>query len=496
MRLSRTHGYRTDWTRTELDMQGAAMSTAHTDSQATTPRAGGFSARHLNFIALGSAIGTGLFYGSAGAIQAAGPSVILVYLLAGAVVYFMLRALGEMAVRHPVTGSFAEYARAHLGGTSGYLTGWMFAFEMVIVALADLTAIGIYMGFWFPGVSRWVWILVALLIVGAANLASTKVFGELEFWFTIVKIGAVVAMIVAGAAVLAFGLSTAETSGPQNLVNDGGFFPHGVGGLVSSFILVLFAFGGTEIIGVAGSEAEDPDRAIPKAINTVPVRILLFYVLAIVVILMINPWRSITGDESPFVQIFSALGVHWAAALLNVVVITAALSAINADTFGAGRVVTGLAEQRLAPAAMARTVRGIPVMTTVTLLVVMAIGVVLNALIPESVFEIIASLATFATIFVWLMILLAHIASRRHMTPAEENSLTYKVPFWPWGQYFAVVFILFTFGIMAWQAEFRVALAVGVAFSVICVAMYYATGRHKVEGIDEPVPGGGAGPAR
>ncbi|WKD58307.1 Proline-specific permease ProY [Corynebacterium capitovis DSM 44611] len=465
------------------------MTTIHPGGAPAHTEGRGLTSRHLHFIALGSAIGTGLFYGSAGAIQAAGPSVLLVYLLGGAVIYFVLRALGEMAVRHPVAGSFAEYTRAHLGGASGYLTGWMFAFEMVIVALADLTAIGIYMGFWFPDVSRWVWIVVALLIVGAANVASTRAFGELEFWFTLVKVGAVVAMIIAGAAVLLFGLSSAETTGPQNLVNNG-FFPHGFGGMVSSFILVLFAFGGTEIIGVAGTEAEDPSRAIPKAINTVPARILIFYVLAILVILMINPWDTITGEESPFVQIFSALGVNWAAALLNVVVITAALSAINADLFGAGRVLNGLAKQRLAPAVMAKTMRGVPVMTTVILLGVMIIGVVLNAVIPEGVFELIASLATFATIFVWLMILLAHIASRRRMTAEEVARLDYRVPFWPYGQYAAVIFILFTFGVMAWQPDFRPALAVGVIFSIACVGLYFATGRAKVEGVNHPVPGG------
>ncbi|QPK83161.1 amino acid permease [Corynebacterium qintianiae] len=450
----------------------------------------GLTSRHLHFIALGSAIGTGLFYGSAGAIQAAGPSVLLVYLLGGAVVYFVLRALGEMAVRHPVRGSFAEYTRAHLGGAAGFLTGWMFAFEMLIVALADLTAIGIYMGFWFPDVARWVWVVAALLVVGAANLASTRVFGELEFWFTIVKVGAVVAMIVAGAAVLIFGLSTADTSGPQNLVNHGGFFPNGIGGMVASFILVLFAFGGTEIIGVAGTEAEDPSRAVPKAINTVPARILLFYVLAILIILMINPWHTINGEESPFVQIFTALGVNWAAALLNVVVITAALSAINADIFGAGRVLTGLANQRLAPPVMAKTVRGVPVMTTIIMLGVLILGVVLNAVIPESVFHVIAALATFATIFVWAMILIAHVASRRNMTQEEEASLEYRVPFWPFGQYFALAFILFTFGVMAWLPDFRLPLAVGAVFSVACIAMYYLTGRNKVEGVNNPVPGG------
>ena len=439
----------------------------------------GLSHRHIHFIALGSAIGTGLFYGSAGAIQAAGPSVLLVYLLGGAVVYFMLRALGEMSVRHPVRGSFAVYAREHLGGLGGYITGWMFAFEMIIVCLADLTAIGIYMKFWFPDTPAWVWITATLLIIGGANLASVRWFGELEFAFTLIKVVAVVAMIVGGAAILAFGLgSQPEATGISNLWNDGGFFPNGPEGMIAAFILVLFAFGGTEIIGVAGTEADDPDHSIPKAVNTVPVRILLFYVLAILVILMINPWRSITGEESPFVQIFSTLGVNWAAGLLNLVVITAALSAINADLFGTGRVLTGLAREGLAPRAMARTIRDIPVMTTVTLLIVLVVGVVLNATFPN-VFETIAALATFATVFVWLMILLSHLASRRHMSPAEAQALTFPVPFWPYGQWFAVAFILFTFGIMVWQPQYHLALGVGVAFLVIMTALYFATGRPK-----------------
>lgn len=256
------------------------------DATITTRKFKGLRARHIHFIALGSAIGTGLFYGSAGAIQAAGPSVLLVYLLGGAVVYFMLRALGEMSVRHPVRGSFAVYTRAHLGGWAGYITGWMFAFEMLIVCLADLTAIGIYMKFWFPDTAQWVWVAATLLIVGGANLASVRWFGELEFVFTLIKVTAVVAMIVGGAAILAFGLGNSpDVSGISNLWEHGGFFPNGVEGMIAAFILVLFAFGGTEIIGVAGAEAEDPEKSIPKAVNTVPVRILLFYVGAIAVIL-------------------------------------------------------------------------------------------------------------------------------------------------------------------------------------------------------------------
>ncbi|WP_114853947.1 amino acid permease [Brachybacterium sp. YJGR34] len=453
------------------------MSTTTTPPPArtTASRRRGLTARHIHFIALGSAIGTGLFYGSAGAIQAAGPSVLLVYLLGGAVVYFMLRALGEMAVRMPISGSFAEYTRRFLGRWAGYITGWMFAFEMLIVCLADLTAIAIYMRFWFPDTAQWIWVAVTLLIVGAANLASVRWFGELEFVFTIIKVGAVIAMIAGGAAILVFGLGdSTEPTGLANLTADGGFFPHGVEGMISAFVLVLFAFGGTEIIGVAGTEAEDPARAIPRAVNTVPVRILLFYVLAIGIILLLTPWHLITGEESPFVQIFTTLGVNWAAALLNIVVITAALSAINADLFGARRVVAGMARERLAPRAMAHTVRGVPVVTTLALLGVLVIGVVLNYALPDEVFTIVASLATFATIFVWLMILLAQVASRRGMTRQERAALEFPVPLWPCGQLFAIAFILFTFGIMVWESEYHTALAVGLGF-VAGMSVLYAT---------------------
>lgn len=456
---------------------------AGTSSNGSAParRSPGLKARHLHFIALGSAIGTGLFYGSAGAIQAAGPSVLLVYLLGGAVVYFMLRALGEMAVRMPISGSFAEYTRRFLGPWAGYITGWMFAFEMLIVCLADLTAIAIYMSFWFPDTAQWVWVAATLLIVGAANLASVRWFGDLEIVFTVVKVGAVIAMIVGGAAILAFGLGDPSTpTGLSNLTADGGFFPNGPGGMISAFILVLFAFGGTEIIGVAGTEAEDPGRAIPKAVNTVPVRILLFYVLAIGVILLLNPWREITGEESPFVQIFDTLGVNWAAGLLNVVVITAALSAINADLFGAGRVVAGMARTHLAPSALARTMRGVPVVTTLAMLGVLVVAVALNYALPEEVFTIVASLATFATVFVWLMILLAQVASRRGMSREERDALGFPVPLWPYGQLFAIAFILFTFGIMVWQREYHTALAVGVGFVVLMSALYLVTGRHRL----------------
>jgi histidine transporter len=313
---------------------------------AATALTRGLSARHIRFIALGSAIGTGLFYGSAGAIQKAGPSVLLAYLIGGAAVYVVLRALGEMAVRNPVSGSFGEYAAKHLGPLAGFMTGWTYTFEMIVVCLADVTAFGVYMGFWYPDVPRWIWVLAIVFFIGALNLLSVKVFGELEFWFTVVKVTAILAMIAAGVAVLIFGFGVHDTSqGVSNLWSEGGFFAGGFGGFVACFAIVMFAFGGTEIIGITAGEAADPARTIPRAVNTVPVRIMLFYIATLAVIMAIIPWHTIGTGSSPFVQIFEAIGVGPAAAVLNVVVITAALSAINSDVFGAGRMMYGMAQR-------------------------------------------------------------------------------------------------------------------------------------------------------
>jgi len=300
----------------------------------------GLSARHIRFMALGSAIGTGLFYGSASAIQMAGPAVLLAYLIGGAAVFMVMRALGEMAVHNPVAGSFGQYASTYLGPMAGFILGWTYAFEMIIVCLADVTAFGIYMGFWFPEVARWVWVLGIVFLIGGLNLCNVKVFGEMEFWLSLLKVGAIVAMILGGFGIMLFGIHSAgdtQASGLSNLWAHGGFMPNGIGGLIASFAVVMFAFGGIEIIGITAGEAKDPQRVIPKAINAVPLRILLFYVLTLFVLMAIYPWPQIGSQGSPFVQIFSNLGIGSAATILNIVVISAAVSAINSDIFAAGR---------------------------------------------------------------------------------------------------------------------------------------------------------------
>ncbi|WP_100484862.1 amino acid permease [Mycobacteroides abscessus] len=435
----------------------------------------GLSARHIRFIALGSAIGTGLFYGSAEAIRQAGPSVLVAYLLGGAVIYIVLRSLGEMAVRRPVAGSFGEYATQYLGPLAGFLTGWTYALEMVVVCLADVTAFGVYMGFWFPGVPRWVWVFSIIFFIGAINLLSVKVFGEVEFWLSLVKVLAIVAMIAGGIAILVWGSSTGreEQRGIANLWNDGGFFPHGLAGFVGSFMIVMFAFGGTEIIGITAGEAKDPARTIPRAVNTVPVRIILFYVLTLAVIMALYPWRSIDSNSSPFVQIFEGLGFTSAATVLNLVVVTAALSAINSDIFAAGRMIYGMAQRGQAPAVMRRVSRnGVPWMTVVVMTVALLVGVVLNYAIEERVFVIIASVATFATIFVWLMILLAHFRFRAQQHHGEASVADFPVPGWPYLQVFATGFLMFVVLLLGFGADTRVALIIGAAWLLVLVGAF------------------------
>ncbi len=436
----------------------------------------GLSARHIRFMALGSAIGTGLFYGSASAIQMAGPAVLLAYLIGGAAVFMVMRALGEMAVHNPVSGSFGQYASTYLGPMAGFILGWTYAFEMIIVCLADVTAFGIDMGFWFPEVARWVWVLGSVLLIGGLNLCNVKVFGEMEFWLSLLKVGAIVAMILGGFGIMLFGIHSAgeaPATGLSNLWAHGGFMPNGVGGLIASFAVVMFAFGGIEIIGITAGEAKDPQRVIPKAINAVPLRILLFYVLTLFVLMAIYPWPQIGSQGSPFVQIFSNLGIGSAATILNIVVISAAVSAINSDIFGAGRMMYGLAQQGQAPKGFAQlSSQGVPWMTVVVMGAALLGGVVLNYLIPENVFLVIASIATFATVWVWLMILVTQVAMRRSMTREQIAELKFPVPFWPYAPAAAIVFMLFIFGVLGYFPDTQAALMVGAVWIVLLIVAY------------------------
>ncbi|WJV68034.1 proline-specific permease ProY [Pectobacteriaceae bacterium CE70] len=441
----------------------------------------GLSARHIRFIALGSAIGTGLFYGSASAIQMAGPSVLLAYLIGGVVAYIIMRALGEMSVNNPQASSFSRYALDYLGPLAGYITGWTYCFEMLIVAIADVTAFGIYMSVWFPDVPHWVWVLSVVMIIGAINLMNVKVFGELEFWLSFFKVATIVVMIIAGVGIIVWGIGNGgESTGIHNLWSNGGFFSHGVMGMIISLQMVMFAYGGVEIIGITAGEAQDPRKSIPRAINSVPWRILVFYVGTLFVIMSIYPWNQVGTNGSPFVLTFQHMGITAAAGILNFVVITASLSAINSDVFGVGRMLHGMAEQGQAPRIFTRLSRhGIPWVTVVVMTMALLVAVYLNYIMPEKVFLVIASLATFATVWVWIMILCSQIAFRRKLSREETKALAFPLRGGAATSAVGVVFLIFIIGLIGYFPDTRISLYVGVLWIVMLLLSYAIYQRRK-----------------
>lgn len=444
------------------------------------------SLRHIRFIALGSAIGTGLFYGSAETIQAAGPAVLLAYILAGCVVFTVMRALGELAVRHPVAGSFAQYANRYISPLAGFLVGWTFTFEMIVVSIADMTAVGTYMGMWYPDAPGWIWMLAAMLLIGGLNLLRVRVFGELEFWFTLIKIVTIVAMIIGGLYLIVFGVSIGGYQpGFHNLFDHGGFAPFGVWGIVMSLGIVVFSFGGIETLGMTAGESGDPATAIPKAVNTVPMRILIFYVLSIGIMLCLFPWNEIGSEGSPFVQVFAGLGIPAAEHIINAVVLTAALSAMNSIFYAATRTMYGLAEQHHAPAAFAHVSRnGVPVWPVTVVAGCLVVGLGLYFWIPDQLFLVVASIATFATVYTWATILLAHHRMRRELRSAGRSPGTFALPFWPVLSYLGLAFMAFIVVILGFSESGRTALVVGVVWLALLLVAYRfvgAEGRRKIE---------------
>jgi len=433
----------------------------------------GLSARHIRFMALGSAVGTGLFMGSASSIKATGSSVILAYIVAGAMVYLVMRALGEMVVYKPHK-SFGHHASGYLGPMMGFATGWMYVLEMIVVCVADVSAFAIYMKFWFPHVEAWIWVLSIILFIGALNLCAVKIFGEMEFWLSSIKITAIIAMILGGAYIIVFGMgATGGATGISNLWQHGGWFPNGIVGFIACFTMVIYAFGGIEVIGVSASEAQNPDKVIPRAINSVPTRILLFYVFTMFVLLAIFPWQNIGTQGSPFTLIFDSLGFTYAAHILNVVIVSAVISAVNSDVFGAGRMLYSLAKQGHAPKVFSKvSVHGVPWAAALLMGSFLLLGVVLNWLLPERIFLLLANVAAFATIWVWLMILFAQIGMRKKLSKEEIATLKFPVPFGLIGQYVAVAFLLFVTCAMAFFESSREALIVGVVWLGVVLACY------------------------
>jgi amino acid transporter, AAT family len=443
----------------------------------------GLEERHITLMSLGAAIGVGLFLGSATAIKMAGPGILLGYAFSGLIMFFIMRALGEMAIQKPVAGSFSKYARDYLGPLAGYITGWNYWFLWVVTCMAEITAVGIYMEYWYPDVPRWIWALAALVIMATVNFLAVKAYGELEFWFALIKIVTILAMIVVGAGMIFFGLGNGGiATGIHNLWQHGGLFPNGIKGVLLSLQMVMFAYLGIEMIGVTAGEVKNPEKSLARAIDSVFWRILIFYVGALFVIMSVYPWEEIGTKGSPFVLTFEKIGIPGAAGIINFVVLTAALSSCNSGIFSTARMLFNLAEHGEAPKNFGKvTKNGVPGMAVIASAGALLIGVVLNYIVPAKVFTWVTSIATFGAIWTWAVILLSQIRYRKTLKPSEIKTLKYKVPLFPYTSYIALAFLAFVIGLMVYNPDTRIALVIGPLFLVFLVAVYYIKGFHKKE---------------
>ncbi|WP_410016396.1 amino acid permease [Sodalis sp. C49] len=400
----------------------------------------GLKNRHIQLIALGGAIGTGLFLGIAQTIKMAGPSVILGYAIGGFIAFLIMRQLGEMVVEEPVAGSFSHFAYKYWGDFAGFASGWNYWVLYVLVAMAELTAVGIYMNYWWPGLPTWISAALFFIVINVINLANVKVYGEMEFWFAIIKVVAIIAMIVFGAWLLISGHGGPDAS-VTNLWAQGGFFPNGVSGLIMAMAVIMFSFGGLELVGITAAEADNPEQSIPKATNQVIYRILLFYIGSLAILLSLYPWSKVVEGGSPFVLIFHALNSDWVATILNLVVLTAALSVYNSCVYSNSRMLYGLARQGNGPRLLAAVDRrGVPVMAIGVSALATAVCVLINYLMPGKAFGLLMALVVSALVINWGMISLAHLKFRRAM--ARQARVTkFQALWYPFGNYLCLLFM-------------------------------------------------------
>ncbi|MDW8844767.1 aromatic amino acid transporter AroP [Erwinia sp. MMLR14_017] len=425
----------------------------------------GLKNRHIQLIALGGAVGTGLFLGIADTIRMAGPSVLLGYAIGGFIAFLIMRQLGEMVVEEPVAGSFSHFAYKYWGNFAGFASGWNYWILYVLVAMAELTAVGKYIQYWYPEIPTWVSAAVFFVLINAINLTNVKVYGEMEFWFSIIKVAAVVGMILFGCWLL-FGGHAGPDAKVSNLWDRGGFFPNGISGLVMAMAVIMFSFGGLELVGITAAEADNPEKSIPKATNQVLYRILIFYIGSLTVLLSLYPWTKVIGGASPFVMIFHDLGDSLVANALNVVILTAALSVYNSCVYCNSRMLFGLAQQGNGPKALLKVdARGVPVTAIGVSAAATALCVLINYLMPGEAFGLLMALVVSALVINWAMISLAHLKFRRKKDQQGVET-RFKALLYPLGNWICLLFLAGILVIMA--------MTPGMAISVWLIPVWIA----------------------
>jgi len=411
--------------------------------------------RHVQMIAIGGAIGTGLFLGAGSRLQLAGPSLALIYAICGVFSFLILRALGELVMYRPTSGSFVTYAREFLGEKAAYAAGWLSFMNWAMTGIVDITAVALYMHYWaiFVNVPQWVFAFGALAIVGTMNMIGVRYFGEMEFWFSLVKVLALAAFLIAGTIILGSRMPVnGHTTGLHLITDNGGIFPHGP--MVAFMLLqgVVFAYSAIELLGTAAGECRDAREILPRAVNSVIWRIGLFYVGSVVLLVCLLPWTAYHAGISPFVTFFEALGIPGVGSLMNIVVLTAALSSLNSGLYSTGRVLRALSLGGSGPQALSKMSRSsVPYVGILTTLSVYLVGVGLNYLIPARVFEVVLNFAAIGIISTWVFILLCQLRLRRAIDRGEIARTTFGMPGAPYTSWATLAFLGFVVLMMAFD---------------------------------------------
>ncbi|EKT4468198.1 D-serine/D-alanine/glycine transporter [Pseudomonas putida] len=438
--------------------------------------------RHIQLIAIGGAIGTGLFMGSGKTISLAGPSIIIVYMIIGFMLFFVMRAMGELLLSNLNYKSFIDFSADLLGPWAGYFTGWTYWFCWVITGIADVIAIAAYSQFWFPDLPQWIPALTCVAVLLSLNLITVKMFGEIEFWFAMIKIVAILGLVATGLYMVITGFESpaGRTAQLANLWNDGGMFPNGVMGFFAGFQIAVFAFVGIELVGTTAAEAKNPERTLPRAINSIPVRIIVFYVLALIAIMAVTPWRDVVPGKSPFVELFVLAGLPAAASIINFVVLTSAASSANSGVFSTSRMLYGLSQEGDAPKAFEKlSRRAVPANGLYFSCTCLLLGAVLIYVIPDLVeaFTLVTTVSALLFMFVWTLILLSYLSYRKHRHALHQAS-TYKMPGGRLMCYVCLVFFAFILVLLSLEADTRAALVVTPLWFVI-LAVTYQVVRNK-----------------
>ncbi|WPA93930.1 amino acid permease [Providencia zhijiangensis] len=436
----------------------------------------GLEARHIELIALGGTIGVGLFMGSASTLKWAGPSVLLAYIIAGLFVFFIMRSMGEMLFLEPVTGSFASFGYKYLSPFWGCLTAWGYWFMWVAVGISEITAIGEYAKYWFPDVPQWIFAMVAVALVALANLAAVRLYGELEFWFAMIKVTTIVVMILIGLGLIFFGLgNNFEPIGLANLTEHGGFFAGGWKGFLFALCIVVASYQGVELVGITAGEAKNPQVTLKKAINNILWRILIFYVGAIFIVVTLFPWTEVGQQGSPFVMTFAKVGIVSAAAVINFVVLTAALSGCNSGMYSGGRMLYALAQNKQLPSGLLKlTKNGVPARCVGFTILCLVAGSSLNYIIPnpEQVFVYVYSASVLPGMVPWLVILTSQLRFRKQ-NQQQMAGHTFKSILFPWVNYATLLFLACVLVGMAINPETRLSLIVGAIFLLTVSGLYF-----------------------